>query len=229
MNPFPIHHKLTHDHFFLTSESKMRNKLAEEAMNGDMLHLMEEYQKSLLDGSHLQATVDLLKQTSILVSTYRDNRPITEEIDSRLKANEKVLKYFQDWEESISKQSEMTNSEKEKALISHQTRMDIKSMLLGFDYLCKTRLKRNLSCIVPSRVNSDAIENVFCQQRGIFHGANTNPTYAQYLKAMNSVILGQPTLSRKSNTGGARVSGAEPLSFRKDRPLNPRKKPKLRI
>ena len=35
-NPFPIHHKLTHDHFYLTSESKMRNKLAEDVLDRDM-------------------------------------------------------------------------------------------------------------------------------------------------------------------------------------------------
>ena len=40
-NPFPIHQKLSHEHFHLTSESKMRNKLAEDVMNKEMLHLVK--------------------------------------------------------------------------------------------------------------------------------------------------------------------------------------------
>lgn len=42
-NPFPIHHKLSQEHIYLTSESKMRNHLAEEVLNGEMLHLMKLY------------------------------------------------------------------------------------------------------------------------------------------------------------------------------------------
>ncbi|KAJ8321537.1 hypothetical protein KUTeg_000913 [Tegillarca granosa] len=45
-HPFPVHHKLTQEHFFLTSESKMRNHLAEDVLNDKMIHLMELYQKN---------------------------------------------------------------------------------------------------------------------------------------------------------------------------------------
>ncbi|WAR24553.1 hypothetical protein MAR_038222 [Mya arenaria] len=51
--------------------------------------------------------------------------------------------------------------------------------------------------IVPSRVNSDELENVFYQQRGICNGKNTNPIFYQYLKNMNSVLLGKQTVSKK--------------------------------
>lgn len=42
-NPFSVHHKLTQEHFHLTGESKMRNHLAEDVLNKEMLHLMECY------------------------------------------------------------------------------------------------------------------------------------------------------------------------------------------
>ena len=42
-NPFPVHHKLSNEHMFLTSESKMRNRLAEDVLDVEMLHLMEAY------------------------------------------------------------------------------------------------------------------------------------------------------------------------------------------
>lgn len=32
-NPFPIHHKLTQEHIYLTSENKMRNYLAEDVLD----------------------------------------------------------------------------------------------------------------------------------------------------------------------------------------------------
>lgn len=48
-HPFPIHHKLTHDHIHLTSESKMRNHLAEDVLNAEILPLMEVYTESLGD------------------------------------------------------------------------------------------------------------------------------------------------------------------------------------
>jgi hypothetical protein len=39
-NAFPVHQKLTHEHFHLSSESKMRNALAENVLIKEMLHLM---------------------------------------------------------------------------------------------------------------------------------------------------------------------------------------------
>lgn len=32
-HPFPVHHKLSQDHIYLTSEAKMRNHLAEQILN----------------------------------------------------------------------------------------------------------------------------------------------------------------------------------------------------
>lgn len=96
--------------------------------------------------------------------------------------------------------------EKEKSLISHQTREDVISLLVGFDELCHEKLKISTASIKPSRINSDIIENVFSQQRGLHNEANTNPTYLAYSRTMNSVVLGQSSVSRKSNTG---CSGAD--------------------
>ena len=43
---------------------------------------------------------------------------------------------------------------------------------------------------------------MLCQQRTLHNGANTNPTYLGYCNTVNSVILGQASISRKSNVGG---------------------------
>lgn len=48
-HPFPIHHKLSQEHLFLTSEAKMRNHLAEEVLNADKLHIIGMYQRVLVE------------------------------------------------------------------------------------------------------------------------------------------------------------------------------------
>ena len=58
--------------------------------------------------------------------------------------------------------------------------------------------------ITPGLVNSDIVENTFNQQRSTYHGANANPNALQYRRALNSIILGQNTVSTKANCGKAR-------------------------
>jgi hypothetical protein len=57
--------------------------------------------------------------------------------------------------------------------------------------------------VVPSRINSDIVENHFCQHRGSYNGSTTNPTYLNYCSTVNSIVLGQSLKSRgrKSNAG----------------------------
>ena len=222
-NPFPIHRKLTHEHFYLTPQSKMRNHLAEDVLDQEMLHLMQLFQKFLGEnGDEIQGSVDLLKHTSHLISCFRDSRPIHQANDLRLQKNKDALRFFQGWENEISK-STLKPCEKDKSLISKQTRDDLKSLILGFDYLCNSRISRCCYSITPCYVNSDPIENIFCQERGIHNGLNTNPTYLQYSKAMNSVILGEKTISRKSNTNGIDLC-TQPITFYTKAAVNPRKR-----
>ena len=55
--------------------------------------------------------------------------------------------------------------------------------------------------IKPGFINSDIVDNFFCQQRGIHHGLSTNPSVSQYGPAVNSIIHGQKTVSRKPSAG----------------------------
>lgn len=206
-NPFPVHRKLSHEHFFLSSEAKMRNHLAEEVLNKEMLHLMQLYSESLEDSTYLQSTIKLLQHTSLLISNFRDQRPITDSSDARLKENMSALQWFKEWEESVKERPD-----KDKCLMSHQTRADLTSLIIGFNELCQSKLKKSSASIIPNRVNSDIIENIFCQQRGLHNGNNTNPNYLTYCRTMNAIILGQPTVSRKSNAGMASREGAAPFS-----------------
>jgi hypothetical protein len=80
-------------------------------------------------------------------------------------------------------------------MISHQTREDIISSIMGFEEFCVDKLKVSNASIIPSRLNSDVIENMFCQQRTLHNGANTNPADLGYCHSVNSVISGQTSIS----------------------------------
>ena len=224
-NPLTIHYKLSDEHIYISTAGKMRNHLAEEVLNKDMLNLMTHYQSSCSDGKFLTETIQLLRQTSQLIETFRDMRPLQDIEDSRLKGNRSVLSWFQGWTEEINCSTVLSRREKDKCLLTTQCREDLNSLLLGFEQICIRRLtSKPGSYLVPGRVNSDPIENFFCQQRATHNGANTNPNYLSYMSGINSIILGQTTVSRKSNAGR---NTAQPYSFHQPGPLNPSKKTKL--
>lgn len=198
----------------------MRNRLAEEVLDANMLHLMEGYRDSL-DSNHataFESSIEFVKHTSKMVKIFRDSRAIRHYEDPRLNELREVLKWFRNWEKQI-KDKGITNKEKEKCLISFQTREDIVSCLLGFDELCKERFKRSFGSIVPSRINSDAVENIFSQQHGIHNGANTNPDYLTCCRATNAIILGQTSISRKSNAVACAGANSLTLKTKKRSPL----------
>ena len=140
---------------------------------------------------------------------FRDRRPIADIEDKRLDDLIKALEWFNDWEAHVNEKN-LSAPQKEKKLISAQTREDLNSCITGFSALCKNTIKDRRTSIVHARVNSDVIENIFCQQRGIINGNNTNPTFYQYVKNVNAVIIGQNTVSKNSN---AIHRGCEPLCF----------------
>jgi len=82
---FLIHRKLTEEHILLTPVSKMRNGLASDVLNSEMLYLMKLYQGTLDNPARLVSTVELLENTSILVNIFLDKRPIINLHDNRLK------------------------------------------------------------------------------------------------------------------------------------------------
>ena len=185
-----IHRHLTKEHVTLTPSNKMRNNLATQVLDKDMLYLMKAYQASLPQPEKLGSTVNLLESTSTLVEFFMDqNRPVCHK-DSRLVEVEKALSFFNAWEGSIAEP---------RNLLSRECRDDLNSAVTGFTKLCD-RVLADGDLIKPGYFNSDIVENFFCQQRGIRHGSNTNPTVLQYGPAVNAICLGQTTVSRKSNS-----------------------------
>ena len=189
-----IHQKLTNQHLRPNTAEKMRNFLAEECLDEDMLHLIRRFQESCTNSSQAakcKGPIILLEQTSRLVKIFKDRRPIFHTTDSRLKELESILSFFSKWE---------TDQLDTKKLMSRETREDIRFLLLGFKSLVATVIQKINHYVTPLYINSDIIENNFSQQRGLHHGASTNPNYVQYSHATNAITLCQNIISKKANT-----------------------------
>jgi hypothetical protein len=200
-NALKLHRKLTNEHFFPSNQSKMRNHLAEQVLDSEMLNLMLQYQKYLGEkGSSLDGAIEFLEKTSSLKNIFRDFRPIKSTDDERLSTLLLLADWFERWES--------TPKPKTKANVltmSIQCHEDILSCTRGFYQLCSnfSKISKNVY-ITPALINSDIIENTFNQQRSTYHGANANPNAMQYRTALNNIILGQNTISTKSNAGKSR-------------------------
>jgi hypothetical protein len=62
-----------------------------------------------------------------------------------------------------------------------ETREDLDFMFHGIMSLYRKCIEEIHTEVVPARLNSDIIENIFCQQRVLYHGATTNPTYNYFV------------------------------------------------
>lgn len=83
-----------------------------------------------------------------------------------------TLSFFNSCESEVEKSVMKVNS---KNLMTQEARSDLNSSLMGFVSLCKLRLNGK-NTVNPGYLNSDIVENLFGQQRGIRNGLNTNPT-----------------------------------------------------
>lgn len=224
-NGLQLNRKLTREHIYPNSQLKMRNHLAEDVLNLDMLHALKTYQHAIgAKGEVLNGVIELLEQTSQLVQIFRDRRPIKDKSDSRLHQLKRINDWFTQWEEDIDRDEKISSKEKAKCLMSKQCHEDIHACLVGFLELCELvfNMKTPLH-VVPALINSDVIENIFNQQRTTYNGANNNPNAMQYKKTINSIIIGQTKISKKANA--ARTSVSLPFPIAAKRPTLKRKLP----
>ena len=215
-NGLKLHRKLTHEHIYPDNQLKMRNHLAEDILNSEMLHALQMYQISLGDkGNVLSGLIELLQQTSHLVTIFRDMRPVTSLSDSRLNTLRSVNSWFTAWEKHVEEDVSLSKKQKAQCLMSAQCHEDIHSSIAGFLSLCEHVIKISKKVFVtPNLVNSDIIENIFNQQRSTYNGANTNPNAFQYKKTINSIIIGQNVLSKKANAAKSCTTQPFPIMMR---------------
>ena len=144
------------------------------------------------DASRLDQSIMLLKHTSRMVQLFTDKHSIYNVNDARLQDLNATLHFFYDWKQQI---------QNGKEFLSGKLWFDMQSMILGFISLVRAKLARfPESVIKPAIMNQDLVENHFSQLRAA-NGQNENPTYLLTQGTQNSIIFGQTTLSKKSNTG----------------------------
>ena len=121
---FPVHQKLTHDHLYPNAAQKIRNHLAEDVLNKDMLHLKKLYRSSLKSsGKELDAAIKLLAWTSQFVDIFRVIRPIRDMSDPRIKIIKDAGQWLQNWESDVLTNGEAVKDQKKK-LMCWETRDD---------------------------------------------------------------------------------------------------------
>jgi hypothetical protein len=151
-----------------------------------------------------------LETTSTLIKNFTSGQPYNCIADYRFEENEKCLRWLRKWRSQVTLRVDLAAAERNKLFISTKTMFDISSTIVGFRKLCEKTFKKHPGCsISANRINSNIVENVFCQQRGL-NGQNDNPNYVQYGSTMNSILLGQSSVTKKSNTGSV-----DSLSFYK--------------
>jgi hypothetical protein len=143
----------------------------------------------------LDFTVAFLKHTSSMVELFSDKHAIYDVNDARLKDLETALRFFSDWKQQVTKGNQF---------FSEKLWFDLQSMIHGFTSIVQTKLSRFPgSTIKPAIANQDVVENHFSQLRSA-NGQNDNPTYQAVQGTQNSIIFGQTSISKKSNTGVAK-------------------------
>ena len=146
----------------------------------------------------LDQSILFLMHTSRMVELFTDKYVIYHVNDIRLLHLREALKFFREWYE------ETLAAKAKKEFISEKLWFDLNSMILGFSQLVRIKLQCFPGSVVkPCILNQDVVENHFCQLRAA-NGQNENPTYALVEATQNSIIFGQTTVSRKSNTGCTR-------------------------
>lgn len=145
------------------------------------------------DGSALDASIQLLAQTSKVIEFFSTSREaVRSKDDPRLRSLDGFLQYFANWKEATLMP---------KHFISTKLWFDLQSMVHGFRSIVNIKLSKFPNSVIKAWVvNQDGVENHFCQTRAC-NGQNNNPTYRLQETSQNSIRFGQNPISTKCNAG----------------------------
>ena len=142
-----IHQKLKHDHMNPNSEQKLRNHLAEDVLDSNMLNLMTEYvQYHPHEKADCEGPSALLTHTSTLIDIFKDTRPLKDPSDQRLLDTREASEWFQNWKMC----AETTHH-----LMSKETQEDIAVLLPDLLALCRHCLTNIHVPVTPAYINTE--------------------------------------------------------------------------
>ena len=145
------------------------------------LQRYQEHKQSQGGNDDLDGPIDLLKVSSVLIRNFTSSTPYFSLADKRFVENDDCLAWLDSWNEYV-KAMPLPTAERSKRFLSTKTYFDITSMIVGFRQLCRQCFLKHPGCsIVSAKVNTNVVENMFCQIRGAL-GQNDNLTYREYGK-----------------------------------------------
>jgi len=187
-------YKLNSDAVFLTSKSVMRVPLAENVMNREIADLIR--QKGWSDceelAVYLEHVHDMFRMLNGAHTTHaaRTREPLynayTSVNDPRFEMLDKILKYFEEWDEEVQKLPLKKKEERAKRILSRETLAGIEITIRGFSGAVKFLLNAGTKFINATVFSQDCLEHYFGRQR-CSQGGNRNPDALTYLQNQRNI------------------------------------------
>lgn len=163
------------------------------------MHLyFQKYQASLSHETacEVEGTIHFLEATSKLIKVFCVDNYISSEDKVLLQTATEALDFFQEWESYVIASGLNLN----KCLLSKECREDLASTILGMESMLERYFSEHKDATFNiGLMNTDVVENFFCCQRSLCHGANTNPSYQRYASGVNSLLHSWSLTSGKGN------------------------------
>ena len=203
--------KLTHNHINLTPYSKMNVNLASQVLSKTVAVILKNYYP---EDTHETATLcDLMNtffdclnsrcQNEGLFKRNENLRPYYSADDERFNWLKDVfLKYFDSWYETIQSVDGLSDDEKNKLFIPHQTYNGLKITTLSLIEVTKFLLSKGMPFVMSSRFNQDCLEELFGRHRSLGR-RNDNPSLHQIGYQSNTLRLQRSVVPATGNTKGA--------------------------
>ncbi|XP_067943139.1 LOW QUALITY PROTEIN: uncharacterized protein [Watersipora subatra] len=164
-----IARRLTDDHLFLTTSLKIKNDSAEAMLDRDMLNSFKMYRRTLSESTKVDGLIELLEVTCDLVEVFNDQKPVSSLVDPRMKTILRALDYFKPFLDAKRYES-----------FTAESTWDMVNCLTTIVELTR-RVTSKKGTLIIGLINSDVMENHFCNVRTLCNGANKNPTSYQVL------------------------------------------------
>jgi hypothetical protein len=192
--------KLRMEHLKLTAYSKMRVNLAAQTLSETVAIGLQQFVGEAASESAkfcriLNKFFDCLN-TRCLGEGHRKRNPNMEPYISPSDARftwlkDTFLNYLTSWEQEVNANDNSTLVQREKMLLSKETRNGLKMTTLAFTELAPRLLAvPGVQFLLSERFSQDSLENFFGQQRS--RGSySDNPTVDQYLSNVNTLRIVQ--------------------------------------
>lgn len=208
--------KLTRNHLYLTSFSKMRVSLAAQILSATVANGLQ-----MIYGDAVSSTVEFVRILNkwfdiMNVKNLHESRntrnndlaPFTCRDDPRLAWLENDFpKYFEEWEAAVNaRPGNFSRKQKEQMKLSHQTVDGLKLTSVSVAAVVRKLLDAGAPFVMTSHLNQDPLEQLFghCRHKG---GSNDNPNVLEACNSINNIrsVNTQAVACTRGNTAPERM------------------------